>query len=199
MLQGVLLDLVPYGQVFEAKSVEWMNGPMREWWGMDGLMTEAGHQRWLQRHREQPDAERARFIRFGLRAKDGVPIGNFGLMHISAHSRHAEVGAGIGEPDYWGGGFGSDAMLLICEYAFKWLDLHRLWLLTSGRNLRAQRQVEKCGWTLEGRRRDLEYLDGQYSDFVFYGLLQSEWPGYTVMVERLGLREKARARGFVED
>ncbi len=191
MLQGVLVDLVPYGDEFEKRAVEWMNGPMREWWGMDGLMTEAEHQRWLQRNRERSEAERAQFIRFGIHTKDDALIGTFGLMHVDATHRHAEVGAGIGDPAYWGGGFGSDAMLLIVEYAFNWLDLRRLWLLTSGRNVRAQRQVTKCGFTLEGCRREQEFYAG-YHDFLYYGLQADEWPGYATMVERLGLREKAR-------
>lgn len=194
MLKGTLLDLVPYTDEFDKHAVEWMNGPMGEWWGMDHVMTQAAHQRW--RERERSEAERQQEVVFGLRAKDGNPIGTFALIHIKAHHRMAEVGAGIGDPAYWGGGFGSDAMLLIVEYAFNWLDFNRLWLLTSGRNQRAQRQVEKCGYTFEGRRRDYEYVDGRYSDMVFYGMMHDEWSGYDVMVERLGLREKAQQRGY---
>lgn len=197
MLQGVLVDLVPFDASFEEHNVAWVNGPMGEWWGMDGLISQAGHTRWRQQQRERPEHERRSEVIFGIRVKDGTPIGIFDLMHINAVSRHAEVGAGIGNPDYWGGGYGSDAMLLIVEYAFAWLDFHRLWLLTSGRNFRAQKQITKCGWTLEGRRRELEYMHGGYHDFVYYGLLADEWPGYNVMVERLGLREKALERGLL--
>lgn len=197
MFQGVLVDLVPHSAEFEQHAVEWVNGPMGEWWGMDGLLTQAAHRRWIERHRDEPDAVRRCFLHYGLRAKDGTPIGSFSLLNITEHDRMAEVGAGIGNPDYWSGGFGSDGMLLIVQYAFDWLDLRRLWLITSGRNIRAQRQVEKCGYRLEGRRRGLEYINGGYSDMVMYGLMRDEWPGYSVMVERLGLRDKARQRGYL--
>ncbi len=199
MLQGVLVDLVPFDPELGKHIVAWINGPMSEWWGMDGLMAQAGHARWVEQQREQPEHERRRTVQFGICVKDGTPIGVFNLLHINEAHRHAEVGAGIGNPDYWGGGYGSDAMLLIVQYAFEWLDYHRLWLLTSGRNHRAQRQIEKCGWTLEGCRRQKEHMHGGYHDFVYYGLLQSEWPGYHVMVERLGLREKARERGLLTE
>jgi RimJ/RimL family protein N-acetyltransferase len=95
-----------------------------------------------------------------------------------------------------GGGYGSDAMLLIVEYAFRWLDLRRLFLVTMSHNVRAQRQVEKCGFALEGRRRALMYWNDTYHDWLFYGLLREEWPGQEVMIERLGLRDKAREQGY---
>ena len=193
MLQGVLVDLVPWSQAVEERMTDWVNGPLAEWWNEEPLVTRAVRRR----ETEEYLAREAHPTFFGMRAKDGKLIGVFGLMGVDPTHRYAEVGAGIGEPDYWGGGFGSDAMLLIVEYAFEWLDLRRLWLVTSGRNKRAQRQVEKCGFTLEVRLRQDEFYAGRYHNSVKYGLLREEWPGREAMVERLGLREKARARGYL--
>jgi RimJ/RimL family protein N-acetyltransferase len=196
MLTGVLVDLVPFTQEFLDREREWRNGPQREWWGEEGLFTASAIQRQREWRASQPDSEREKFIRFGLRTKEGVPIGSFALVNINAHHRIAEVGAGIGDSAYWSGGFGSDAMLLITDFAFRWLDLRRLYLTTQGENLRAQRQVEKCGFIREGSRRQLVYKEGRRVDFLFYGLLRDEWPGRDVLVEQLGLREKALARGW---
>lgn len=110
--------------------------------------------------------------------------------------RRAEVDAGIGDPDYWGGGYGSDAMLLITAYAFEWLDLRRLWLRTRDDNLRAQRQVEKCGFTREAVWRDLVHFGVRHHAMLSYGLLREEWPGRAALVERLGLAKKASALGY---
>lgn len=196
LLEGVLLDLFPFTESFEAQMVDWINGPLREWWSEDGLLTRSQRARTTEARRQEPPGKN---VVFGLRAKDGALIGMFGLFSINPAHRIAEVGAGIGNPDYWGGGFGSDAMLLIVQYAFDWLDLRRLYLDTLGHNARAQRQVEKCGFTQEARRRSTETdLAGVYQDGLFYGLLREEWPGYGVMVERLGLRDKARERGYIE-
>lgn len=198
MLYGLLLDLVPFMAEFKKCERDWMNGPMREWWGMDGLLSQAQYERNQAEWRENPDQGRS--VRFGMRAKDGTPIGVFGVFQIDYYHRTAEVGAGIGDPAYWGGGFGSDAMLLIVDYAFAWLDLRRLWLTTMGQNVRAQRQVEKCGFKWEASRRE-ELLDrqGDWQDFLYYGMLRDEWPGRAVMIERLGLREKAHARGYLQE
>ena len=194
VLEGLLVDLFPFSESFEARMVDWINGPMRFWWNEDGLLTRATRQR----HNEDRRArDVGRSAVFGLRAKDGELIGLFGLFQIDFHNRIAEVGAGIGNPGYWGGGFGSDAMLLITQYAFDWLDLRRLYLDTMGSNVRAQRQVEKCGFALEARLRD-HTLDqtGVQQDALLYGLMRDEWPGRAALVERLRLRDKARARGY---
>lgn len=193
MLSGILLDLVPWDERFEARMVDWLNGPMREWWGMDGLLTRASRQRHEEANRDRP-GHGARFVRFGMQAKDGTPIGTFVLAHIHAAHRTAEVGAGIGNPAYWSGGFGSDAMLLLVEYAFGWADLRRLWLSTMGHNYRAQRQIEKCGFSREAAARSAIFVGHQQTvDFLYYGLLREEWPGYAAMVDRLGLHDKAVA------
>jgi RimJ/RimL family protein N-acetyltransferase len=193
MLEGLLLDLVPFDKRFVDRIVDWRNGPMREWWNDDGLLARATHRRWLQ---ERPP-HHGRHSHFGMLTKDGVPIGSFGIFGIDYVHRQGEVGAGIGNPAYWSGGYGSDAMLLICEYAFNMLDLRRLYLDTFGHNFRAQRQVEKCGFVLEARQRGkMCDTNGVYRDWLHYGLLRDEWPGREVMVERLGLRDKARALGL---
>jgi RimJ/RimL family protein N-acetyltransferase len=196
MLTGVLVDLVPFSQEFLDREREWRNGPQREWWGEDGLFTASAIQRQQEWHQSQPDGEREKFIRFGMRTKDGVPIGSFVLANISAYHRTAEIGAGIGDSAYWSGGFGSDATLLLIDYAFRWLDLRRLYLTTQGENFRAQRQVEKCGFKREASRRQLIYKEGRRVDFLFYGLMRDEWPGRDSLVKQLGLCEKAQARGW---
>lgn len=197
ILSGLLVDLVPYNSEFIKHEQEWRNGPMRRFWGIDGLLTQASLER-MRQDWQAPDENMALSpTRFGMQTKDGIPIGMFVLMNFDGPSRIAEVGAGIGNPDYWGGGYGSDGMLLITEYAFRWLDLRRLYLTTMGVNTRAQRQVEKCGFKREGSRRScVRDLDGTYCDFLYYGLMREEWPGRDGMVERLGLRDKALAKGY---
>ena len=190
MLQGVLVDLVPFREAFSSRQLDWLQGPMGEWWGQDGLLSRSMYERRRQEQQDEPSPER--FIRFGMLTKTGIPIGVFVLAQIDAYHRTAEIGAGIGDPAYWSGGYGSDAMLLLIEYAFRWLDLRRLWLTTMGSNARAQRQVQKCGFKLEGsRRRSVWDVHGDYQEFLYYGLLREEWPGLDVMVERLGLHQKA--------
>jgi RimJ/RimL family protein N-acetyltransferase len=126
--------------------------------------------------------------------KDGKPLGYFGINFINLHSRIANLGASLGEPEYWGGGYGTDALLLIVDYAFHWLDMRKIWLGTMSLNARVIRQMEKVGFALEARRRESVWADGIWYDELSYAMFREDWPGRAVMIERLGLREKANNR-----
>ena len=190
MLEGLLVDLVPYGTRFMDKDYEWSNNESRFWGSMGDRplpsksQIEARHREWAESDPTDLD------MGFGIQTKDGQPIGFIGLKWVVPHSRLAMLGAVIGEPDYWNGGYGTDALLLIADYAFDWLDLRRLWLETMALNARVIRQMEKVGFTLEARRREATFVDGQWVDTLFYGLLRDEWPGRDALIQKLGLKAK---------
>jgi RimJ/RimL family protein N-acetyltransferase len=127
---------------------------------------------------------------FGIQTKDGKPIGDMGMNWVVPHHRLAMLGASIGEPAYWGGGYGTDALLLIVDYAFDWLDMHKVWLMTMALNARVVRQMEKVGFTLECRQREGTWVDGKPVDGLTYGILREEWPGREAVIERLGLKAR---------
>ncbi len=190
MLEGLLVDLVPYGQAHQARDHAWWNNESSFWASMGEreIVSRAAVER---RHREwvEPDQPRTG-VAFGVQTKDGTPIGYFGVNFLSYHHRVANLGANISEPGYWGGGYGTDALLLIVDYAFNWLDMRRVWLGTMSLNTRVLRQMEKVGFVLEGRHRRMTLADGQWYDEVIFGLLREEWPGREAMLERLGLRAR---------
>src|SRR5512138_3388633 len=57
---------------------------------------------------------------------DNRLIGTVGLDGIIWQHGDCYVGIGIGERDFWGKGYGSDAMDEILRYAFEELNLHRV-------------------------------------------------------------------------
>ncbi len=187
MLEGILVDLVPHGKTYNDLKHKWENSEAGFWASAGGrdITTRAQFRRWFEENAERR-AHNPR-VSFGIQTKDGTPIGDMSLGWVIPHHRLAMLGAMIGEPDYWGGGYGTDALLLIVDYAFDWLDIHKLWLGTMGMNVRVHRQMEKVGFLREAVRRDLFLADGQWTDEVVYGMLQSEWPGRAAVIEKLGL------------
>ena len=85
------------------------------------------------------------------------------------------LGIFIGNKDYWGHGYGSDAVRLMLEYGFGQLNLHRVYLYVFAYNKRAIRAYEKCGLKHEGALREAGYKNGRYFDILVMGILENEW------------------------
>lgn len=105
-------------------------------------------------------------------------IGFVALHGICWHQRDAWVGIGIGEPEYWGKGYGTDAMRLALGYAFMELSLERVTLGVFASNPRAIRSYEKAGFKLEGVERQIVLRDGEKGDILDMGILRQEWLEY---------------------
>ncbi len=102
-------------------------------------------------------------------------IGDVGLDGVCWNHGESFVGIGIGEREFWGKGYGTEAMQLILRYAFSELNLQRVSLNVFSYNSRAIRSYEKAGFMHEGRARNVLQRDGQRYDLVFMGILREEW------------------------
>jgi len=102
-------------------------------------------------------------------------IGGCGLHEINWRGRWAELGIVIGARDYWGRGYGTDAVQTLCVWAFDTLNLNRVYLRVFADNARAIRCYEKVGFQHEGRLRQHDFAGGAYRDMLIMGLLRSDW------------------------
>jgi RimJ/RimL family protein N-acetyltransferase len=115
-------------------------------------------------------------IMFAIRTlTDDKIIGFADLDYMNPIHGDTYMGIGIGEKEYWGKGYGSDAMNVLLRYAFNELDLHRVTLTVFAFNERAIRMYERTGFKIEGRHRGYLYRDGRRWDLVEMGILKNEW------------------------
>jgi RimJ/RimL family protein N-acetyltransferase len=84
---------------------------------------------------------------------DGRHIGNAMYYNIDTIRREAEIGITIGERDYWGKGYGTDAVATLVRHVFRVTGFRRIYLKTLDWNVRAQRSFEKAGFRGCGRSR----------------------------------------------
>ena len=84
---------------------------------------------------------------------EGRHIGNAMYYNIDTIRREAEVGITIGERDYWGKGYGTDAVKTLVRVIFGATGFRRIYLKTLDWNERAQRSFEKAGFRVCGRSR----------------------------------------------
>jgi RimJ/RimL family protein N-acetyltransferase len=102
-------------------------------------------------------------------------IGFIGLFGIRWNHGDAWVGIGLGDRQYWGKGFGTDAMRVILRYAFTELNLHRITLGVFAYNTRAIRSYEKAGFVVEGRLRQYIHREYYHWDEIMMGILREDW------------------------
>lgn len=107
--------------------------------------------------------------------EDRLPIGVTSLIHIDTKNRNAECIIDIGEKNYWGKGYGSEALSLLLDYAFLELNLHRVSLRVFSLNERAIHLYHKLGFKQEGVVRESLYRNGKWHDLIMMGILKKEY------------------------
>lgn len=105
---------------------------------------------------------------FAIEDERGRHVGNIMYYNIDRRRRQAELGITIGDRNYWGKGYGSEAVRALVGYIFGNTDLTRVYLNTLKWNERAQRSFEKAGFQPCGRDR----RDGY--DFVVMEVLRED-------------------------
>ncbi|WP_373426075.1 GNAT family N-acetyltransferase [Paenibacillus radicibacter] len=96
-------------------------------------------------------------------------------------SKWLEVGIVIYNPQYWSGGYGTDALRVWITHLFNKLPLARVGLTTWSGNTRMMRAAEKLGMQVEGRMRKCRIYQGEYYDSIRMGVLREEWFGEQVV------------------
>ena len=120
------------------------------------------------------------------------PIGIVELDGIQWPHQTAWVGIGLGEKEYWGKWYGTDAMRVVLRYGFTELDLHRISITVYEYNRRAIRVYEKLNFVTEGRARGFLRRDGRRWDMLFMGLLRPEWESTDGHSEPTGDEDRLR-------
>jgi len=110
-----------------------------------------------------------------IETKEGIYIGQIGLHKIDWRNRNAELGIVIGNKEYWGKGYGTDAIEILLNHTFNQMNLFKVYLRVFEYNKRGIRCYEKCGFKEEGRLRKNHFYNGEYYDVILMGILKDEF------------------------
>lgn len=132
--------------------------------------TEQVFQRWQKMERGHQN------IVFTICSKQpDTPIGVTAFHRIDWIGRMAVFYIAIADENNRSQGYGSEVVRLMCDYAFKTLNLNRIQLHVAVENERAVKAYKKCGFQIEGTLRQAMYRDGRFFDFYVMGLLKEEY------------------------
>lgn len=100
-------------------------------------------------------------------------IGFVDIKNIDWSIPKAELGCFIDE-QYAKKGISFQALSLVIDFAFKELQISKLFLRTHPKNTAAQKLAESCGFEIEGTiRRDYKTSKGEVVDLLYYGKINS--------------------------
>ncbi len=104
-------------------------------------------------------------------------VGEIVLMDIDDINRNTVLRIALFHEAEFGKGYGTEALRLVLDYAFKTLKLHRVGLDVFDFNPRAIHVYEKLGFKREGVERDSLFYEGTFHDSIIMGILEDEWQG----------------------
>jgi RimJ/RimL family protein N-acetyltransferase len=116
-------------------------------------------------------AKRSDTVVFAIRRRQGNRlIGVCQLHSVSAVHRSAELQIRIGDGKARGRGYGVEAVRLLVDFAFRDLNLHRVWLRVFRTNTRALKTYAAAGFAKEGVMRAAAFVNGRFVDVVVMGI-----------------------------
>ena len=156
-IEGEKVYLSPMNLEDIEKYVKWMN----DFSTTDGLgssskvTTFESERAWLINNMDKKEQQFA----IVLKETDKL-IGNCGFVDINYLHQRGEVGLFIGEEENRSKGYGTEALSLLVDYGFNYLNLKNIMLKVFSFNKRAIKSYEKIGFKVFGKRTEDYYLNG---------------------------------------
>lgn len=109
--------------------------------------------------------------------KGNEPVGLVTLSSIDRKNASSEIQVIIGEVDQWGERFCTEAVNLLVRYAFRVLNLHRIFVKVPELSEEVPGCFEECGFNIEGRLRHDHFSGGEWRDTLIMAILVHEFGG----------------------
>lgn len=157
------------------KFTEWMNDfQVTDYINKsEQIMTVIGEKEWLENTARKNENKNFNIIDLN----SNKLIGTIGLEKFNWTSRNAVLGIFIGDKNYRNNGYGTEAIKLLLEFGFKYLNLHSIRLSLLSVNERAHKCYLKCGFKDAGKSREEIFLNGKYYDKLYMDILEGEFEG----------------------
>ncbi len=166
-LSGKSCRLVPLERRHGEKTREWANDlELGRLLDRGRPVSELEHEAWMKSVLDRSDA-----VFFAIESDVGH-VGNVWLWAIDARHQKAELRIIIGDERAMGRGVGTEAIALVCKYAFERLNLHKIYAYVLGINPRARRAFEKAEFKLEGTLREDRWSTDRFVDVFLLGRLR---------------------------
>lgn len=174
MLKGTYVGLRAIKKEDLHQLLEWRNRPEYRCYFREYRELSFEHQK---KWHERVSSSETNNIMFSIVEIDSNKLlGACGLCHIDWINRSADFSIYIGTNNiYIDNQFAFDSAKLILNYAFKELNLNRIWAEIYDFDEPKKNLFKDLEFTLEGNHRQTYWHDGKWFNSLFYGILSSEF------------------------
>jgi RimJ/RimL family protein N-acetyltransferase len=174
MLEGDLVRLRALEPEDADKIYHWVHDPeVGRWMVNDHPRSRAQ----IRKRCEERPVNKYELVLLGIETKaDGKLIGIVDLRDAEPEVGNAELDIYIGDAEYRnGGGYGTEALRMMCRYGFDRMRLHMITLWVVAENERARHVYRKVGFSEDGRHREAFVGEGgRRHDMILMSMLQGE-------------------------
>ncbi|MFA5297052.1 MAG: GNAT family N-acetyltransferase [Lutibacter sp.] len=118
------------------------------------------------------DIYEAKQYRFVICNTKNIPVGMIDLFDFNP--QHKRVGVGILIiPAYQRKGYASEALEMVVDYAFAYLNIHQIFANITADNNKSIALFEKFNFKKVGIKKDWIYTDSCYKDEILYQLIKT--------------------------
>lgn len=129
-------------------------------------------ERWIKKIREQNDLT----YDFAIEEIDsGKCIGGCSINSVNIKNRNCTIGIMIGDKDYWGKGYGYDALSILIKFIFEECNIEKIKLGVFSFNERARNCYKKLGFKEEGILKKEIYRHGKYYDEIVMAIFKEDY------------------------
>lgn len=139
--------------------------------GWSFQVTELEQEEWFQKAVHDSKSKR-----FTICLKqDNSPVGMVTISNIDWQNRSATHGIKLHPKCPKGKGIGTDAVMTIMKYAFEEMNLNRLDGSWMEDNIPSEKLYLKCGWQIEGLKRNAVFRNGKYHNLKITGITREDY------------------------
>lgn len=107
--------------------------------------------------------------------ENNLHIGNVYITDINLQNRSGISHVLIGNRNYWGKGYATEAYHLLLDYAFKERNFHRIVAHVLEDNIASIKLHLKCGYKQEGILRQSVFKNGTWKNQIQFSILDKDY------------------------
>ncbi len=171
-IEGSKIYLSPINSEDYLEYTKWMNdfGVTNNLGRSGNLVTIESEKKWLENINQGGNLQFAI-----IKKEDDKLIGNCGFNKLNYLNQNAEIGIFIGDEENRGKGFGSEALKLLLDYGFNYLNMNNIMLRVISFNDRALNTYLKCGFKKFGIRHKTHIMNNTWYDTIFMEILKEDY------------------------